>query len=84
MVNFNIVLSIYFMYNKIVISMKKLKELRIKNNYTYADMAQLIGISATYYWQLENGDRRLYYKMAIKIAKIFNLKPDDIFYNDIP
>lgn len=62
--------------------MKKLKELRQKNNYTISEFANLIGISATYYWQIENKKRRLYYKLAIKIAKIFNLKPDDIFYNE--
>ena len=33
------------------------------------------------YCQIENGQRRLSYQMAVKIAKIFNLKPDDIFYN---
>lgn len=61
--------------------MKKLKELRNKYNYTIAQMAKLVGLSPTYYWQLENKQRRLYYKVAIKIAKVFNLKPDDIFYD---
>ena len=72
------------MYNYIVISMKRLKELRIKYNYTVAEMAKLCGLSPTYYWQIENNQRRLYYKVAVKIAKIFNMKPDDIFYNDFP
>ena len=61
--------------------MKKLKELRIKHNYTIATMAKIIGISPTYYWQLENKQRRLYYNIAIKIAKVFNCKPDDIFFD---
>lgn len=69
------------MYNKIVIDMEKLKKLRENNNYTIAKMARLTGLSPTYYWQIENKKRRLYYKVAIKIAKVFNLKPDDIFYN---
>ena len=43
-------------------------------------MAEILNISTTYYWQIENGKRNLYYKTAISIAKIFNLKPDDIFY----
>lgn len=60
--------------------MKKLKELRKKHNYTIAEMAKLAGISPTYYWQIENKQRRLYYQIAIDIAKVFNLKPDDIFY----
>ena len=53
--------------------MKKLKELRIKHNYTIAEMAKLVGLSPTYYWQIENKQRRLYYKVAIKIATVFNL-----------
>jgi putative transcriptional regulator len=62
--------------------MKKLKELRIKNNYTYDDMAKLVKISKTYYWQIENNKRRLFYKQAIIIARIFNLKPDEVFLDD--
>lgn len=62
--------------------MKKLKELRIQNNLTVKEIAKLVGISATYYWQIENKDRRLYYELAVKIAKIFKLKPDDIFLEE--
>jgi putative transcriptional regulator len=62
--------------------MKKLKELRLKYNYSIVYISNLIGISPTYYWQIENKDRRLYYELAIKIAKVFNLKPDDIFYEE--
>lgn len=62
--------------------MKKLKELRIKHNYNIKQMATLVGISSTYYWQIENKDRRLYYSIAVKIAKVFKLKPDDIFYEE--
>lgn len=60
---------------------EKLRELRLQNNLTYLDMANQIGICKAYYWQLEHGNRRLYYEMALKIAKIFNLKPDDLFYD---
>lgn len=60
--------------------MNKLKELRVKNNLTIEKIANLVGISYTYYWQLENNKRNLYYSLAIKIAKIFNLKPDDLFF----
>lgn len=58
----------------------KLKELRLEKNYNYEQMAQLLGISQGFYWQIENKKRRLYYDMAKKIADIFDLKPDDIFY----
>ena len=60
--------------------MNKLKELRNLHNLTIKQIADIIGISPTYYWQIENGKRNLYYNMAIKIADIFSLKPDDIFY----
>lgn len=60
--------------------MNKLKNLRLENNITLKDMAKKVGISYTYYWQIENKERNLYYYLAVKIAKIFDLKPDDIFY----
>ena len=60
--------------------MNKLKELRKLHNITIKQMAKLINISPTYYWQIENNKRNLYYVLAIKISKVFNLKPDDIFY----
>lgn len=45
-------------------------------------MASFLGISKPFYCQLENGLRRLSYDMSVRISKLFNLKPDDIFYND--
>lgn len=60
--------------------MNKLKNLRLENNITLKEMAKKVGISYTYYWQIENKERNLYYYVAVKIAKVFNLKPDDIFY----
>lgn len=62
--------------------MKTLKKLRISNNLTVNEMAKLIGISPTYYWQIENKKRRMYYELSIKIAKVFNKKPDEIFYEE--
>ena len=62
--------------------LSKLKEQRNKSNYTYLDMANLLNISKPFYWQIENGKRRLTYDMAKKIANIFKLKPDELFYNE--
>ena len=61
---------------------KKLRDLRIKNNMSLVDAANSIGISKTFYFQIENGQRRLLYENAVKIAKIFNVKPDYLFYDD--
>ncbi len=61
--------------------MNKLKFIRTTNNITIKKMAEIIGISYTYYWQIENKERNLYYSLAVKISKVFKLKPDDIFYD---
>lgn len=62
--------------------MEKLKQLRIDSKLTHQMMADMLQISKPFYWQLENDQKRLNYDMAIKIAKIFGLKPDDIFYDE--
>lgn len=61
---------------------KKLREKRIQKGYTNQKMAEILGISKTFYYQIETGSRKLSYEMAIKIADIFNVKPDTLFYND--
>jgi putative transcriptional regulator len=63
--------------------LKKLQEKRIEMNYSYLDMAKMLLISKTYYWQIENGYRRLNYNLAKQIANILQTKPDDIFYDDL-
>lgn len=63
--------------------MKTLRNYRIKYNYSYQNMADMLQISKTFYWQIEHKKRRLSYDMAIKIANIFKTTPDKIFYNDI-
>lgn len=60
----------------------KLKKIRLKNNYTSKDIADILGISKPFYSQIENGRRRLSYDMAVRIASIFKMKPDEIFYDD--
>lgn len=61
--------------------MNKLQKLRTKHNISIKEMTNLLNISYAYYWQIENKKKNLYYHLAVKIAKIFNLKPDDIFYD---
>ncbi len=61
---------------------QKLKEMRKKKHYTTSVMAEKLGISKPFYSQLENGSRKLSYPMAVKIASIFQVKPDTIFYQD--
>lgn len=63
------------MYN-----MNKIRKLRKENALSVYDMAALLGITAAYYSQLENKKRRLFYDMAIKLAAIFEMHPDELFY----
>ncbi|MBE6149858.1 MAG: helix-turn-helix transcriptional regulator [Firmicutes bacterium] len=62
--------------------LKTLIKLRKDNNLSLQNMADLLKISKTFYWQIENGKRNLNYEMAIRIALIFNETPDSIFLND--
>ena len=64
------------MYN-----MDKLKTIRKENKYTIYDMAKILKITPSFYSQIENKKKRLFYDMAFKISAIFNMKPDDIFYS---
>ncbi len=60
---------------------QKLFDVRTRNRFTYQDMAEKLGISKCYYWQIEHRRRRLYYDLAKKIAFIFDMKPDDLFFD---
>lgn len=64
-------------------SIQKLQELRLEYQYSYQQMANFLGISRTFYWQLEHQKRGLTYAMAIQIAAIFQKKPDDIFLTNL-
>lgn len=58
----------------------KLKELRKKRKLTVYDMGKLLNITPSFYSQIENKKRRLFYDTAVKISFIFNMTPDEIFY----
>ena len=59
---------------------QKLQKVRKENNLSIYDMADKLNISAVQYYYIENQKRILFYDMAIKISRIFNMKPDDLFY----
>lgn len=56
-----------------------LKDIRDNHHFTMEQMSKKIGISKSYYSMLEKGERNLSYDLAVKIASVFNKKPDDIF-----
>lgn len=60
--------------------MAKLKKIRKEYKYTIYDMAKILQITPSFYSQIENKKKRLFYDMAVKISAIFNMKPDQIFY----
>ncbi len=62
---------------------QKLAKIREEKGISYQDMATKLGISKCYYWQIEHKKRRLYYDLAKKIANIFEMKPDEIFFDEI-
>ncbi|MBE6138589.1 MAG: helix-turn-helix transcriptional regulator [Firmicutes bacterium] len=60
----------------------RLKQIRKEQGYTIYEMARMLGITPSFYSQIENKRRRLFYDTACLIAQIFNMKPDEIFYLD--
>ncbi len=62
--------------------MTKLKKIRIAKQMSCKDMSNILNISKSFYWQIESMQRRLAYDMAIKIAQIFNMTPDELFLED--
>lgn len=58
----------------------ELKKIRKQNGFTINDMSLKLRVTPSYYWKIENKRRRLFYDMSIRIARIFDVKPDDLFY----
>lgn len=60
-----------------------LKQHRLDKGYSCETMARKLGICKTYYWQIEQGKKRIAYDLAMKMAKIFEVTPDTLLYDDI-
>ena len=58
---------------------KEIKALCEENGITMSELAEKLGKSKQYISALASGTIRLKYDMAVMIAEIFNMKPDDIF-----
>lgn len=63
--------------------MNKLRELRVKNKLTQKELAEIIGVTPDYISQIERG-RIPGMETAIKIADLFGLTIDEIFFNKKP
>ncbi|MFZ4897297.1 helix-turn-helix transcriptional regulator [Enterococcus durans] len=60
---------------------ERLKKIREDNQLTAQEVAEKIGITKGYYSMIENGKRGLSYPIAVKIANVFGMKPDEIFFD---
>lgn len=60
-------------------NLENLKVLREKKNFSCKYMANRLEVTVPYYWMIENGKRGLSYEMAVKIARILDTTPDNIF-----
>lgn len=54
----------------------KLKEIRLKNNYTQEYVASELGITQKAYSKLENGQTCLSQDKIMKLVKVYNVSPD--------
>lgn len=60
-------------------TMSNLKRIRKEKKLTIYKMAKLLEITPSFYSQIENKKRRLFYDTAYKIAEILDMKPDEVF-----
>lgn len=59
-----------------------LRELRVRNNYTQAKMADLLGISRQRYNEIEKNPSKTSMSRMQQIAKILKVEIGDIFLTD--
>ena len=55
---------------------ERLKELRLKNNFSYLELSKLLQINRSTLYDWENRGKEPRIKMLIKVAKFFNVKVD--------
>ena len=57
---------------------QRLRDLRIDNDKTQAEIARVIGTSQSYYAQYENGKRSIPFERVMVLAKYYNVSLDYI------
>lgn len=57
----------------------RLKEVRLERKMSQKQVSELVGISESYYCQLETGARRMSLPIAQKIALVLGTSLDDLF-----
>ena len=66
-----------------VARLSKFRCMRKERGLNLDDIAKMLNVSKAYISMIETGKRSLDYEMAISMASIFNVKPDDIFLDDL-
>ena len=61
---------------------KNLRQLREGSNLTVEDIAGMLGISKSYYYKIENGDRNPTINLARDISDLFGKNINYIFFNE--
>ena len=59
--------------------MNKLKQFREEASLTQKQIAEKLGVSESYYCQLENNKRRMPLQLALDVSTILKKTPNDIF-----
>lgn len=62
--------------------LNRLREERKKNKLNTTKVAKFLGISQSMYSYIEIGRERLSYDIAVKLGDLFNLSPDELFFDD--
>ena len=62
--------------------LNRLRDERKKKKLNTTEVALYLGISQSMYSYIEIGRERLTYDIAVKLSKLFNLSPDELFYDD--
>jgi putative transcriptional regulator len=57
----------------------RLKTVRMKKGFLQKQLSDAVGVSESYYSQLENGSRRMSLPVAQKIAQVLGVSLDDLF-----
>lgn len=61
-----------------------IKDYRIKNGYTQEDIARILNVSLRYYQLIEKYKLKPNFYIALKLSKILNADPFDLFPIDNP
>ena len=57
---------------------QRLRDLRIDNDKSQSEIAEIIGTSQSYYAQYENGKRSIPFERVVALAKYYNVSLDYI------